>query len=259
VSASKPRSRAWKPEVARLPFAELVGDTVTLHDVRDTRYPEPGEPYEVTWGTRTYDLATLRRLWFVVEPFMPSLPFIAHTFISFEFDDDFLALSVEARLRQDQRYSILRGMIGRFALTYSFGTERDLVLLRTAYKEHELYLYPLVTPPLEVRALFLNVLASANALHDRPRRYHSVTHNCTSVLRHHANQVRPGSFPPFILADVMPGRSDRVLYRKGWIDTDVPEERLRTAHAVRDEALAAADKPDFSRRLRAGLPARSGA
>jgi hypothetical protein len=245
--------------VARLPYAELDGDVVTLHDVRTTRYPPPGEPYEVTWETRRYDLATLRRLWFLVEPFRPALPFIAHTFISFEFDDgDALALSIEARLRQGQRYSIVRGLVGAFALTYSFGDERDLVLLRTGYKEHELYLYPLVTPPLEVRALFLNMLASANALHDRPRSYHSILHNCTSSLRRHANQVRPGSFPPFLLADVMPGRSDTVLYRKGWIDTDVPEDRLRTAHAVRDKALAAAEAPDFARRLRAGLPVRSG-
>ena len=241
---------AWKPDVARLPRAQLDGDRVIVLDVRNTRYGGPGERYEVAWETREYDLATLRRLWFLVEPFRPSLPIIAHTFISFEFDDAFLALSIEARLRQDQRYSIVRGMIGRYDLVYSFGDERDFIVRRTLYQQHEVYLYPLVTPELEVRALFLNMLASANALIERPRRYHSVRHNCTTTLRRHANQVRPGSFPPFILADVMPGRSDRVLYRKGWIDTDVSEDALRDAHAIQERANAAADDPDFSRRIR---------
>ncbi len=249
-----PRSPApapWKPDVARLPAAELDGDRVALRNVRDARYPDPGQPYEVAWDDRVYDLARLRRLWFLVEPFHPTLPFVAHTFISFEFDDDFLALSIEARLRSDQSYSIVRGLFGAYALTYSFGDERDFLLRRTRYQGHELYLYPLVTPELEVRALFLNMLASANALLDRPRRYHSVLHNCTSTLRRHANQVRPGSFPSFLWADVTPGRSDHVLYRKGWIDTTVSEEELRPAHAIRAKALDAADDPDFSRRVRA--------
>jgi hypothetical protein len=249
--SSRSDAATWKPDVARMPRATLDGDMVTLTDVRATRYPAPGEPYEVAWDTRRYDLATLRRLWFLVEPFHPTLSFVAHTFLSFEFDDDFLALSIEARMRTDQRYSIVRGLFGAFALTYSFGDERDFLLRRTRYQQHELYLYPLVTPPLEVRALFLNALAAANALHDRPRRYHSVLHNCTSTLRRHANQVRPGSFPPFVWADVMPGRSDLVLFRKGWIDTNVSGEELRPAHAVRERANAIGDVPDFSRRVRA--------
>lgn len=240
----------WKPDVARQARAHLDGSRVTLENVRNTRYPAPGEAYEVAWETRSYDLADLRRLWFLVEPFHPNIAAIAHTFVSFEFADDFLAMSIEARLRANQTYSIVRGLVGRFDLAYTFGDERDFLVRRTLYQGHELYLYPLVTPPLEVRALFLNVLAAANALAERPRRYHSVRNNCTTVLRRHADQVRPGSFPPFVLADVMPGRSDLVLYRKGWIDTNVSEDALRTTHAIRARAAAAADDPDFSRRVR---------
>lgn len=236
--------------MARQARASLEGNCVTVHDVRNTSFPAPGEPYEVAWETRRYDLGRLRRLWFLVEPFRPTIPVIAHTFISFEFENDFLALSIEARLREDQNYSILAGLLGRFALAYAFGDERDFFLQRTRHKQHELYLYPLVTPEIEVRALFLNVLAAANALVERPQRYDSARNNCTTVLRRHANQVRPGSFPPFMLADVMPGLSDRVLHRKGWIDASVAEEALRPTHAIREKALAAADDPDFSRRVR---------
>lgn len=250
MDPARAAARPWKPEVARQAHATLDGNCVTLHDVRNARYAGRGEPFEVAWETRRYDLGTLKRLWFLVEPFHPTLPAIAHTFISFEFEDDFLALSIEARLREGQNYSIVQGLFGAFDLAYAFGDERDFFLRRTRYLGHELYLYPLVTPTIEVRALFLNVLASANALTQRSRRYHSVRNNCTTVLRRHANQVRPGSFPPFILADVMPGRSDRTLHRKGWIDSPVSETALRPTHAIRDVANAAAEAPDFSRRVR---------
>lgn len=236
--------------MARQATATLEGNHVVLDAVRNTRYPAPGEPYDVVWEQRGYDLGDLRRLWFLVEPFHPRIPVIAHTFVSFEFEDDFLALSIEARLRRDQSYSVLRGMFGQYPVTYAYGDERDFILRRTHYQEHELYLYPLVTPPIEVRALFLSMLAAANTLHVRPRLYDSVRNNCTTALRRHANQVRPGSFPPVMLADVMPGRSDKVLYRKGWIDTSVAEEALREAHAIGAKADAAADDPDFSRRIR---------
>ncbi len=243
-------AQPWKPDVARQASARLDGHRVELRNVRNTRYPDPGEPYEVAWDTRRYDLDGLRRLWFLVEPFHPTIDAIAHTFISFEFEDDFLALSIEARLREEQSYSVFAGLVGRYALAYTFGDERDFVLRRTRYQQHQLYLYPLVTPPIEVRALFLNALASANALTQRPRRYNSLLHNCTNTLRRHANQVRPGSFPPFLLADILPGRSDRVLYDKGWIDTSASRDELRNRHAIRERANAAADAADFSRRIR---------
>lgn len=241
----------WKPDQARQARAHLHGNVVELRNVRNTRYGPPTSRYEVAWETRSFDLGALRRLWFLVEPFHPTIPAIAHTFVSFEFEDDFLALSIEARVPEGRRYSIVRGLFGAFQLAYAFGDERDFILRRTRHLGHEVYLYPLVTPPLELRALFLTMLASANRLIERPRAYHSVRANCTTVLRNHANAVRPGSFPPFQLADVLPGRSDLLLYRKGWIDTTAPEAELREAHAIRDRAAAAADDPSFSRRIRA--------
>ena len=245
--------RDWKADAARLPEAEFRGDALTLHNVRNTRYGAPGTSYEVAWETRTYDLATLKRLWFVVEPFHPTFKVIAHTFLSFEFEDDFLALSIEARTKRDESYSILRGLVNEFEVLYSVGDERDFVLRRTLYLGHDLYLYPLVTPPREVRKALVGMLETANRLRRRPRFYNSVTNNCTSALRKHANRVRPGSFPAFALADVLPGLSDRVLYDKGWIDTDVTLKELRDAHSVGARVAACADLPDFSRCIRRGL------
>jgi Domain of unknown function (DUF4105) len=251
LSLKKPSNdRVWKEDQARLARVRLEGNIAHIENVRNIHYGAPGTPYKTVWENRTYDLREVKRLWFIVEPFNPTIKAIAHTFISFEFEDDFLSLSVEARKEQGEEYSIVKGMLNDFELTYCFGDERDLILRRSVYSEHELYVYPLITPPLEVRAILEHVFSTANGLVEKPKFYNSVRDNCTSRLRDIANVVRPGSFPPFILAQVLPGLSDEVLYKKGWIDTTVPYEKLRETYGIRVKAEKFKDDLDFSRRIR---------
>ena len=134
-------------DLARVAHVRITGDKLVLHNVRNNRYGPPGSPYATVWETREYDLGKLRRLWFAVEPFRPSFPVIAHNLISFEFEDDFLALSAEARIEEGGSYSIFRGLVGAFELAYTFGDERDFFARRTNYLGHHLYLYPLGVPP----------------------------------------------------------------------------------------------------------------
>ena len=245
-------NRAWKPDFARLARGEIEGTTLTLHNIRNTRYGAPGSNYEVRWDTRSYDLSKLKRLWFVVESFS-RIEAIAHTLLSFEFEDgQFLAVSVEARLEQGESYGILKGFLRQFELCYLFGDERDFLLKRTRYQEHEVYLYPLVTPPDEIRSLLLQMVARANDILDRPQFYNSVTDNCTSSLLKHANRVRPGSFSVWQLDQVLPGRSDKTLYNKGWLATEVPLARLREHHAIRQKALTCPEA-NFSNCIREGV------
>lgn len=246
-------TRDWKPDFARQAYGEIDGDTLTLHDLRTTRYPEPGEPYEVRWDTRSYDLSELKRLWFLVESFS-KLEVVAHTFLSFEFaDGTCLAVSVEARPEVGENYDILDGVLRRFELSYIFGDERDMILRRTRYQQHQVYMYPLVTPPEEVRAVLLRMVETANDLKVKPRFYNSITDNCTSVLRKHANEVRPGSFGMFALAQVLPGTSDKMLYKKGWLATEVTLGALRERYAIKEKSEICAKKAEFSSCLRAEL------
>ena len=158
-------------------------------------------------------------------------------------------MPVEARTGVGGSFPSFAGLVGAPEIIYSLGSEEDVILRRTAYLEHE-YLYPLVTPPDEVRAILLQVFETVNDLGERPRFYRSVTDNCTGRLERLANALRPGSFPPFMLAQSLPGRTDGVLCRKGWLAADTPPERLRAVYSVRQRANLVADDPDFSRRLR---------
>ena len=242
--------RDWQPDLAEQAYGVVEGDTLTLHNVRNTRYPESGEPYEAVWETRHYDLGKVKRLWFLIASFS-RLEVVAHTFLSFEFEDgECLAVSVEARPERGKEYNLVEGVLRHFELSYVFGDERDLVLRRTLYQDTEVYLYPLVTPPEEVRKVLLRMVARANEIREHARFYNSVTENCTSVLREHANEVRPGSFPSFALAQVMPGISDRVLYRKGWIDTDLPFEKVREHYAVQEKSRRCEADEGFSACIR---------
>lgn len=242
--------RPWNPDMARPPKAETAGDTLILHNIRNISYGPPGTPYEAVWETRRYDLSKLERLWFVVESFS-RLEVVAHTLLSFEFKEgEYLAFSAEARLQGGESYDILRGLFSNFELMYSFGDERDFILRRTNYKDHDVYLYPLTLPPGEVRALLEDILTETNTLSERPRFYNSLTRNCTNLLGVHANHVRPGSFAWWRPAQALPGLSDRLLYREGWIDTTLPFEELRAVHNVRYAAQRFKNDPEVSEKMR---------
>ncbi len=258
LSQKRPSStRDWNPEMARPARAELSGDALTLHNVRNIRYGPPGSPYEAVWETRSYDLGNVERIWYVVESFS-RLEVVAHTLISFEFEGgEYLAFSAEARLHGGEKYDLVRGLFNAFELMYTFGDERDFILRRSLYQDHDVYLYPLSFSPGEARALLEDILREANQLARTPRFYNSLTRNCTNLLGVHANRVRPGSFAWWRPSQVMPGLSDRLLHRKGWIATERPFEGLREHHNVKAVSQRYKDDPEVSNKMREGLRPRA--
>ena len=241
--------RPWIEAHTRAPTATFDGSRVTIHDVRDFRYPADGSTL-AAWDERTYDLDLLESVWFVVVPFSTDWRGPAHTFLSFGFaDSSYLAISVEARREEGEDYSMAKGLLKRFEMLYVIGDERDLIGVRAARQEDEVYLYPVRTDPARMRALLVSMLERANELAARPEFYDTLRRNCTTAILDHVNALRerPIRFGPRIL---LPGYTDAVALEHGLLDTDLAIEAARVRFRVDDLARAHLDAPDFSLRIR---------
>ena len=111
----RPKSdRDWKTGMDVLPHVELVGDVLRIRQFRNFRYTASGDPLP-QYEERTFDLTKLSSLDYFLAHW--SGPVIAHTLVSFGFDDgQFLVVSVEARLQRWQSYSPLRGIFRSYEL-----------------------------------------------------------------------------------------------------------------------------------------------
>jgi Domain of unknown function (DUF4105) len=244
--------RDWYADVAQLPMAEIQGDRVTVRNVRNFAYPSPTFTIE-RWETRSYDLSRIDGLDLFLSYWGPRL--YAHTIMSWTFaDGNHLAISIETRKERGEDYSALLGFFRQFELYYVVADERDVIGVRAGPRREEVYLYRLRTPPEVARALLLDYLAEVNRLAQSPQWYHAVTHNCTTTIRLHAQQVAPAS--PFDWRILANGYLDELGYERGMVNTSLPFPELRRRSEVTARVIAADGSPEFSRRIREELPAR---
>jgi hypothetical protein len=108
-TSKKPETNAnWQEPLAIQSTAAFNGDIVTVKNVRNFRYvsEENITPY---YYDQNYDLNKISKVWYIVEPFHAQ-DYAAHTFLSFEFSDGkYLNISIEARKKKGQNYSLLWG------------------------------------------------------------------------------------------------------------------------------------------------------
>jgi len=243
--------RDWQPDVARLPSAELKGDMLTVHNIRDVDYRTETD-FTVRYVDRTYDMRKLQGL----DLFMVywGSPLIAHTIMSWQFEDaPPLAVSIETRKKKGQVYSAVEGFFKQYEIIYVVADERDIIRLRTNYRDEQVYLYRMRTPLPLVRALLLDYVRSMNELVEHPQYYNALTDNCTTSIRKHVTYINPNA-PPFDWRFIVNGYGDRLMYERGNIDTSLPFDDLRARSLVNARGKAADKDPDFSRRIREGLP-----
>jgi uncharacterized protein DUF4105 len=250
VSIPPSNTRDWSPDVARTARAAFHGSTVTIQNVRNFKYRSESD-YDQRWETRTYNLDRTRGVDLFLSFWGPTQ--IAHTIASWEFDDGpHLAISIETRKAKGESYSALRGFFRQYELYYVVADERDLVGLRTNYRSEQVYLYRTRVPASQARALLAEYLNEVNRLADHPRWYNALTQNCTTTIRGHAQNAGAGGRLDWrLLAN---GHLDQLLYERGQINTDLPFADLRGRSNITERAKAAGDSPDFSTRIRQGLP-----
>ena len=248
----EPRNdRDWLPDVARVATAEIDGDRLTIHNVRDFAYRSETD-YDERWETRTYDLSKLAGADLFLSYW--GSPAIAHTIMSWDFTGGQpLAVSIETRKERGETYSAITGFFKQFELYYVVADERDLIGLRTNHRGEDVYLYHTRMALPQARALLLDYVAMINELAARPRFYNALTQNCTTTIRMHQRHTMH-TVPPFDWRLIVNGYADQMLYERGAIDTSLPFDDLKRRSNIVERAHAAEGTADFGSRIREGLP-----
>ncbi len=250
LSLAPSNQRDWQPDVAALPFAEIQGDRVVVHNVRNADYRSETD-FTVQLEDRELDLSRLRSLdLFLIYWGSPA---IAHTIMSWGFEgDQYLAISIETRKEQGESYSALRGFFRNYELFYVVADERDVVRLRSNFRGEDVYVYRLDAPPEGARLLLLGYLEAINRLHERPQWYNALTDNCTTTIQHLARPYERRSWWSWKL--FLNGYLDELAYEIGALDQSMPFAALKAQSHINERARAAGDDPRFSVLIRAGLP-----
>jgi len=241
----------WQSDVDRTAWAEMDGDRVTIHNLRNCDYRTETD-YANCWSDRTIYLSQIR----AADLFLTNwgIRFASHPIVSFQFgDNQHVAFSIEARYKAGQEYSTILGFFRQYGLIFVAADERDVIRLRTNYrKDEEVYMYRVHVQPEVARAMFLTYVTYLNKLKDHPEWYNELLRNCTTTLDRQlaadVNNPQPRNYQ-FILN----GTLDKLLYDRGRLVTGgLPFPELKQREHINAAAQAANRSPDFSALIRAG-------
>ena len=250
ASINASNDKNWAADVAHGITGTIDGDRLSASNVRNFSWRSEAN-YTERWEQRTYDLSKLRSLDLFLGYWMG--PSIAHTIMSFGFDDQrYLDFSIELRREQNGQYSAIAGFFKTHELVYIGADERDLMTLRKVRNE-QIELYRLRTPPERVRALLVEYINQANDLAARPRFYNTLTTNCTTTIFNMMRAVT--SSIPFDWRIILTGHLPSYLYEHRAVDTRIPLEELRQRADVTSRVDASLNEVEFSSGLRMGVPA----
>jgi hypothetical protein len=241
---------AWQPDVAQTAWADIDGDEVTIHNVRDCEYRTETD-FTPRWETRTVRLSHLTNMDVAINYW--GSPWISHPIVSFQFSDALpLCFSIETRKTIGQSYSTVQGFYRRYTLIYIIADERDCIRLRSNYRHEDVYLYRTLASPDQARQRFLEYINTVNALHEHARWYNAVTSNCTTSIR---AQRAVNKRAPWDWRILLNGKADEMLYEDHVIATGgLPFAELKQRSHINKRANIADQDPDFSSAIREGLP-----
>jgi hypothetical protein len=227
----RPRQdRDWDPNFARPPRIELAGDQLTVHDVRNTEYRSIDD-YDARFERRTYLLSQLQGVDVLILYW--GSPWMSHPIFVFDFGTGSrLAISIEVRYRNGQRYSFWKSLYRQQELMYVVSDERDAILRRTLVMSGQLmYLYRVHGTPLEMRQFFFEYANRINQLAQSPQWYHGVTSNCTTgIYTQGRGRIR------WSWRMLFNGRLDKLFYDRGRLDQSLPFDRLKSLSLVNEFA-----------------------
>ncbi len=242
--------RDWADDVARVALARIDGTTLTVENVRNFEWRSDTD-YTIRWETRRYDLTKLRGADLFLSYWAGEA--IAHAIVSFDFAGSApLAISIEIRKERGEAYSSLAGFFKSYEVAFIAADERDVVKVRSTVRGEDVRLYRLDMRQETARNLLETYVAVADDVARRPRWYNTLTTNCTTAIFRMARTLDPGIPLDYrvLLSGFVPG----YLYDHAFLVRDRPLADLVEAARIRQRAPGPADDPDFSTRIRTGVP-----
>ena len=252
ITISPSNNRDWQEDVAVLPYATIQDNLVTIHNIRNLNYRTETD-FDVHYYDKTFDLNTLDSVDFSAVYWMGDT--IAHIIISFGFQEtDYIAFSIETRKEKGEEYSAIKGFFKQYELIYIAGDERDLIRVRTDYRNprEDVYLYRTNVTPQRAQKLFIEYARQINMMREKPVWYNTLTTNCTTNIVMHiktfSDRIRYNW--KVLLSGYMP----LYAYELGALDTRLPFKDLRERSYINHKAHRIGNDPEFSRKIREGLP-----
>jgi hypothetical protein len=207
--------------------------------------------FDQRWEQRSFDLSRITDVDLIMSYWAGEA--IAHTIVSFGFADGArLAFSIETRKAVGEAYSPIAGFFKEYELAIVAADERDVVRVRSNVRGEDVRIYRLRTSPADARVLLGEYVAEANQLAQAPRFYNTLTANCTTLVFGMVRVIRPGL--KLDARVLLSGYLPDYVYDLGAVDTSMPLAELRERARIHGRAIRADADPDFSARIRDGIP-----
>jgi len=226
------QNRNWAEDTSRLSSAKYSenNNTFTMQNIRNWSYTDK-KILKKEYLDKSYHIDKLESLWLYVQPIALGET-IAHTFLVFEFKgnnrQEYLGISIEARLEVGESYSAVSGLFRQLELHYTWATEQDLVMRRVVNLGYLLKRYKIKAETRDIQALLIKLIDTTNSLASVPRWYNTLLSNCTNELLKSANKVHKGTMP-LHYSFFLTGYVDDYLDDLGYIDKSLPMLRIDNA------------------------------
>lgn len=242
--------RNWQPDVARVAAASIDGDVLTVRNVRNFNW-RSDDDFDEIWETRQYHLSQLQSADLFLSYWAGES--IAHAIVSFNFADSHpLAFSIEIRKEKGEAYSATAGFFKTYELAIIAADERDVVKVRSTVRGEDVRIFRLDMQRATALGLLNEYVVLANDVYAQPRWYNTLAANCTTVIFGMARRLDPRTRLDWRI--LLPGQLPSYLRDREFVSRDVPLADLIAAARIGPRAAAPPPDPEFSARIREGVP-----